>query len=177
MARRIAIALLALAALVVVAGCGSEEEELDVVEGEPIESEDVLYNVVISRFLNPDDTEDAAYLVGQPDPPLRQQYFGVFMQVENEGHEPITLPETATVVDTLDNEFEPLETESPFALSLGETLEPESRSPRPNSVAADGPTGGSLILFLVDEASTENRPLELEIPLSSGETGHVELDI
>ena len=47
----------------------------------------------------------------------------------------------------------------------------------PNSIAADGPTQGSLILFLIEEASTENRPLELEIPLPSGEVGVVELDI
>ena len=51
------------------AGCGDDEPELDVIEGEPIEADDVSYNVVISRFLNPDDTEDEGYLVGQPPPP------------------------------------------------------------------------------------------------------------
>ncbi len=45
--------------------CG-EEEESEVVEGEPIEVAGLEYNVQITRFLNPDDTEDAEYLVGQP---------------------------------------------------------------------------------------------------------------
>jgi len=178
MARRIPIALLALAALAVpLAGCGAEEEELDVIEGEPIESDEVSYNVVISRFLNPADTEDEAYLVGQPAPPPDEQYFGVFMQVANEGSHDTTLPDQMTVIDTLGNEYEPLETESPFALPLGAPLRAEAGFPRPNSVAADGPTGGNLIPFLIEEASTENRPLELEIPLPSGKVGTIELDI
>jgi len=32
------------------------------------------------------------------------------------------------------------------------------------------------VLFLIDQSSTENRPLELEIP-GSGETGRIELDL
>lgn len=178
MARRITTALFALLALALpVAGCGAEEEELDVIEGEPIESDDVSYNVVISRFLNPDDTEDEAYLVEQPPPPPDEQYFGVFMQVANEGEEGVALPSEMTVSDTVGTEYEPLETVSPYALPLGSTLAPGEELPIPNSIAADGPTQGSLILFLVEEASTENRPLELEIPLPSGKVGVVELDI
>jgi hypothetical protein len=34
-----------------------------------------------------------------------------------------------------------------------------------------------MVLFVIQDASTENRPLELEIPSSSGESGEVELDI
>ena len=34
-----------------------------------------------------------------------------------------------------------------------------------------------MVLFLIDTAATENRPLELEIPGPDGETGTVELDI
>jgi hypothetical protein len=178
MPRRIPIALVALAALVVpIAGCGAEEEELDVIEGEPIEADDVRYNVLISRFLNPDDTEDEAYVLGQPPPPPDQQYFGVFMQVENEGDEDTVLPEAMTIRDTLENEYEPLETESPYAFPLGAPLPAGEDVPRANSVAADGPTGGSLVLYLIEEASTENRPLELEMPLPSGKVGIVELDI
>ena len=54
-----------------VAGCG-EEELTEVVEGEPIELAGLDYNVQITRFLNPDDAEDAQYLVGQPPPPRGQ---------------------------------------------------------------------------------------------------------
>jgi len=178
MARRIPIALLALFVLALpMAGCGDDEPELDVIEGEPIESDDVKFNVVISRFLNPDDTEDQGYLVGQDDPLPGEQYFGVFMQVKNHGEEDSAIPEELTITDTLDNEYEPLETESPYALPLGAPLAPDEEFPIPNSIAADGPTQGSLILFLIEESSTENRPLELEIPLPSGDAGIVELDI
>lgn len=172
------IALVALLALAVpLAACGAEEEELDVKEGEPIEFEDVSYNVVLSRFLNPDDTEDKGYVEGQPPPPTNEQYFGVFMQIKNESEKEVTLPADVVITDTLDTEYHPLETESPFALELGETLPAGEELPEANSVAADGPTQGSLILFLIEEASTENRPLELEIPLPGGEHGIIELDI
>ena len=178
MARRISIALAALVALALpVAGCGTEEEELDVIEGEPIEADDVSYNVVISRFLNPNDTEDRGYLVGQPPPPPDEQYFGVFMQVANEGEEETALPDEMTIKDTLDTQYTPLETESPYALPLGTPLAPGEEFPVPDSIAYDGPTGGNLVLFLIEEASTENRPLELEMPLPSGKVGLVELDI
>ena len=178
MNRRILPGLLALAVLAVpLAGCGTEEEELDVIEGEPIEADDVSYNVVISRFLNPDDTEDRGYLVGQPPPPPEQEYFGVFMQIENEGEEETTVPEEMTITDTLDNKYTPLETESPFALPLGAPLSPGEELPAPDSVAFDGPTQGNLVLYLIEEQSTENRPLELDIPLPSGKVGVVELDI
>jgi hypothetical protein len=52
---------LAAAAMFVLAACG-EEEETEVIEGEPVELGDVSYNVVTTRFLNPDDSQDAEYL-------------------------------------------------------------------------------------------------------------------
>jgi hypothetical protein len=180
MRRRLAPLFLLLAVLALalpVAGCGGEDEELDVKEGEPVKADHVSYNVVISRFLNPDDTEDESYLVGQPEPPPGQEYFGVFIQLKNDGDEDIIVPEAFRVVDTLDNSFDPLDSESPYALPLGETLEPNSEMPEANSIAQDGPTQGSLVLFLVEKSSAENRPLVLEIPLPSGKVGTIELDI
>jgi hypothetical protein len=178
MRRRLAL-LVGLAALcgavLAVAGCG-EEEELEVVEGEPVELDGVAYNVVISRFLNPDDTEDAEYLVGEPDPGPEELYLGVFMHVSNEGSEPAEITDEFTVVDTQDVEYEPVPSESPYALEPT-TLEPGGELPPPDSTAAAGPIQGSMVLFLIDQTSTENRPLELEIPSASGETGIVELDI
>jgi hypothetical protein len=156
--------------------CGGEEEELDVVEGEPVELDGVEYTVVISRFLNPDDTEDAEYLVGEPEPGPEQLYLGVFIQVSNEGDEPAEIGDDLTVVDTRGMEYEPVASESPYALEAT-TLEPGDELPRPDSTAAAGPIQGAMVLFLLDERSTENRPLELEIPGPSGQTGLVELDI
>jgi hypothetical protein len=179
MRRRLAFVvsmIAALASVAALAACGAEDVELEVIEGEPVEFEDVSYNVVISRFLNPDDEEDAEYLVGQPDPPQGDLYFGVFMQIENEREDSITVPEEMTVVDTLDTEYVPVETESPYALPLGSLLDPGDALPVADSTAATGPIEGSMVLFLLPEASTENRPLELEIPIES-ETAVVELDI
>ena len=61
----LALAVLALGACAAALRRGGESE---VAEGEPIEVAGLGYNVQITRFLNPDDTEDAEYLVGQPPP-------------------------------------------------------------------------------------------------------------
>ena len=34
-----------------------------------------------------------------------------------------------------------------------------------------------MVLFKINDASTENRPLDLEVPSITGENGRVELDI
>jgi len=180
MRRRLAPALLAIAllgALPVLAACGAEEEELDVKEGEPIIADDVTYNVVISRFLNPDDTEDAEYLADAEAPAPGNIYFGVFMQIENESDEAITLPDEMRVVDTLNTTYKPLEIDSAYALELGGEAPAGDSVPVPDSTAFDGPIQGSMVLFEVAKTATENRPLELEIPLPSGKVGLVELDI
>lgn len=180
MRRRLAPALLLFAVVALaapLAGCGSEEEELDVKEGEPVKADHLSYNVVISRFLNPDDVEDSAYVVGQPEPPPDQEYFGVFIQVHNDGDEEVTIPEAFRVVDTLDNTYDPVPSESPYALPLGEALGPNEELPEANSIAQDGPTQGSLALFLLEQSSADNRPLKFEIPLPEGKVGTIELDI
>jgi hypothetical protein len=190
--------LLALALIVAVgallAGCG-EEEELEVIEGEPLHLGDLSFNVQITRFLNPGDPEDAAYLTGLEPPPAEEAYLGVFLTIENEGEEVGEVPDGIRVVDTQGEEYEPIPSESSFALPLpgegGTTgaqgtapsdeeptgVEPGGELPQPDTVPAYGPIGGSMLLFRVDEAVAENRPLELEIPGESGETGRVELDI
>ena len=82
----LAAALLALLALGVSA-CGYSSDSKSVSEGEPVKLGDLQFNVVFSRYLNPNDSEDAAYLVGQPPAPEGSTYFGVFFQVQNESNE------------------------------------------------------------------------------------------
>jgi hypothetical protein len=168
-------AILACAALVA-AGCGSDEEDLDVEEGVPLELGDVRYNVQITRFLNPTDPEDSAYLEGVPEPKPGEAYLAVFLTAENEGDEPAVVPEDIEIVDTRDNVYRPAETDNPFALMPGSEIGPDAELPAPDTPAASGPIKGAMVLFLVDEGVAENRPLELEIPTSEG-TGRVELDI
>src|ERR687897_740023 len=105
---RLGLAALLLVAALLVAGCG-EEEGLDVAEGEPVELGELRYNVQITRFLNPNDPEDEAYLVGQPDASPDEEYLGVLMTVENESDSSVQLPNEMTVVDTRNNTYEPRE--------------------------------------------------------------------
>ena len=176
--RLVAVAcLLALVALpATVAACGSEEATV-VVEGEPAELGELAYNVQLTRFLNPDDVEDAEYLVGEPEPEPGTAYLGVFLTITNENKdEPVDSADGYRVLDTVDNEFLPTESESPYALEIGAEVAAESQLPTPDSTAATGPNKGSLLLFLVEDSVSENRPLELEIESDEG-TGIVELDI
>ena len=99
------------------------------------------------------------------------------MTIENEGDSSEQLPDEMTVVDTRDNTYEPLESESVYALDLGATLEGGDELPAPDTPAATGPINGAMVLFLVNRSVTENRPIELEIPSSTGEEARVELDI
>ena len=174
---RLALVAALLAGALAVAGCGEDEEELDVIEGEPVELGELRYNVQITRFLNLSDPEDEAYLVGQPGPSPDEEYLGVFMTIENEGDSSEQLPDEMTVVDTRDNTYEPLESESVFALDLGATLERGGELPAPDTPAATGPINGAMVLFRVNRSVTENRPIELEIPSSIGDEARVELDI
>ena len=176
--RIVLIAALALALAVIaaaVSACG-EEAESEVVEGEPIELGDLEYNVQITRFLNADDTEDAEYLVGQPPAAPGTEYLGVFLVIENQTEEPLPSATGYTVIDTLDQEFDSVESESPYALDIGAEVPAERQLPIPDTTAATGPNQGSLLIFPVDEGVSENRPLELEIESPDG-TGTVILDI
>jgi hypothetical protein len=174
----VALALSLAVALIGTAGCG-EEETHHVVEGEPLEIDELKINVQITRFLNPSDPEDRGYVVGQQlPPPAGQEYLGVFIEIDNEGDEEARLPTAAdlSVVDTTGAAYEPLESDSPFALDLGGTVAAHSEVPAPDTPAASGPTQGSIVLFLVPSNIGESRPLELEITYR-GEDATIELDI
>ena len=179
-ARRILCLTTALAVLLLslaLAACGSSEEDKDVSEGIPVELGELQYNVLFSRILNPYDVEDREYLVGQAPPPADEVYFGVFVEVLNKDHEsPQTIPSGWTITDTERNEFQPLPSESPYALRLGEAVGPEDQVPALDSSPQVGPIQGSMVLFLIPDDATEYRPLELTIP-GEGGPAKVELDI
>jgi hypothetical protein len=178
---RLGAALVLAAALVLgvlLSGCNSSPEtDLSVDEGQPMKLGDLLYNVEISRFLNPRDPEDRAYLAGQPPPPNDKLYLGVFMLIENEADTAQQVPSDFKVVDTEGTEFKPIPSQSLFALKLGGTVGGKDQLPGPESTAANGPIQGSMVLFLIDQAATEDRPLTLDIPSTTGSVGEVELDI
>ena len=150
-------AALALAAALLVgvllSGCNTNPEaDLSVDEGQPVKLGDLLYNVEISRFLNPRDPEDRAYLAGQPAPPNDKLYLGVFMLIQNESDTAQQVPADFKVVDTEGTEFKPIPSNSLFALKLGGTGGRQRPAPRTESTAANGPIQGSMVLFLIDQS-------------------------
>ena len=178
MRRPVAVLVFLFAALALasaVSGCG-EEEETEVVEGEPVEVGELEYNVGLTRFLNPDDNEDSEYLVGLPPPEPRTAYLGVFLTIENPTEDPLLSADAYTVHDTLDTAYETVDSESPYALEIGTEVPADGEQPLPNSTAATGPNQGALLIFLLDESVSENRPLKLAVE-SSETSGEVVLDI
>jgi hypothetical protein len=169
-----ALALLALSLGVSACGYSSDSKQTD--EGEPLELGELKYNVTFSRYLNPNDSEDAAYLVGQPEPPKGQSYFGVFFEIQNESDEPQKLPSTLTITDAEDKEYEVVPSESIFALPFDGEVEGEEQVPVLDSPAQQGPIEGSVAIFLLPEEASENRPLTLHIE-GADEKGEVTLDL
>jgi hypothetical protein len=171
--------MLALAVAVVgVAGCGSDEgKEAD--EGVPIKLGDLQINVSETRFLNPAQPDDREYLTGQQlPPPAGKTYLGVFLTLHNSGDHTVKLPTYAdtSIVDTTGAAYQAIPTSTDFAAPLGTDLGAGDDIPAPNTAAANGPTQGAIVLFLLDQGVTENRPLKLEIDYE-GETGDITLDI
>jgi hypothetical protein len=177
--RRVLLPLFALALLALALGvsaCGYSSDSKQTEEGEPLELGELRYNVTFSRYLNPNDTEDAAYLVGQAEPPKGQTYFGVFLEIQNESDEPQTLPSTLTITDADDQEYEVLPSESIFALPFEAEVEGEEQVPVLDSPAQQGPIEGSVAIFLLPDEASENRPLTLHME-GDGEKGEVTLDL
>ena len=95
-------------------------------------------------------------------------YLGVFLQIKNEGEEELASATSYAVVDGAHRVFEPVELETEFTLEIGASVPPDGDHPEPDTVAAAGPTQGALILFLVDDDVSEERPLELEVESADG---------
>jgi hypothetical protein len=179
--RRFALPLVAALALGVLAlavsACGYSNDSKDVKEGEPMQLGELHYNVIFSRYLNPADNEDSAYLVGQAPPPNGSTYFGVFFEIQNESEDPQTLPTTLTITDAAHKSYDLVPSESLYALPLGGEVEAHEQVPVLDSTAQSGPVEGSIALFLLPSEASDNRPLTLHIPAPDGETGTVLLDL
>ncbi|HMC06060.1 MAG TPA: hypothetical protein VKG89_01570 [Solirubrobacterales bacterium] len=168
----------ALGAGLLLSGCNTNPEDTtSVAEGEAMKVGELLYNVQITRYLNPSDPEDKAYLTGQPALSPNQYYLGVFMQIQNESGSAQPVPARFTVTDTEGHKFKPIQSHSLFALKLGGNVAGDGALPVPESTAADGPIQGSMVLFRITGSAIEARPLTLDIPSTTGSAGHVELDI
>jgi hypothetical protein len=182
--RLVMLMLVALTALAL-AACGNKEEVTlhGTTEGIYIDVGDLKYQVQISRLLNPNDREDSGYLI---DLPADQQigptenWFAVFMRVENTTDKAEPATNGYSIRDTQGNIYKPI-TMGPknvFAYRAA-VLQPKDVLPLPDSAAGENTIQGSMLLFKIPVANFQNRPLVLRIPPphGAGETGSVDLDV
>jgi hypothetical protein len=166
-------------------GCGDKESIVKVAETEGVYVDvgNLVYQVQLSRFLNPSDVEDREYLMGlpqgiNPQLPGDEIWFGVWMRVKNYTDETLPPTSTFTIVDTEENEYRPvpLATTNVFRYDP-KPLGPDAVLPTPDTAAASGPIQGSLILFRLKTDSLQNRPLTLEIEQGGDQPAEVDLDL
>lgn len=179
--RRIALPLLAAVALgmltMVLAACGASVNETNVSEGESLKIGDLKYTVSFSRYLNPADNEDAAYLAGQQPPPNGSKYFGVFVEVQNPTGESQKLTSTMTITDATGETYEVAPSETAYAMPFGQEVEEHEQIPVLDSPAQQDPIQSTVALFLLPEEVSSNRPLILHVPGPDGDDGTVKLDL
>jgi len=185
--RRVATLLLLCASVLVLAACGDKESVVtEGQEGVTVDVGGLSYQVQNSRFLNPNDVEDAYYLRGLPettdlDPGKDSVWFAIFMRVKNQSEKEETLTPTSQfmITDTEGNKFQPVpidEKQNPFVFQP--TPLPHAKVlPDPNTPSGSGPIQGSLILFRIDTDSLQNRPLTLHIQGNGNEAATMELDL
>jgi hypothetical protein len=144
----------------------------------------LIYEVQLSRELNPYDVEDSSYLDGLTPAQRKlapgEEWFGVFLQVYNETSTTHLAASNISISDTQENVYTPIvpAATNEFAYRGG-LLAPRGRIPALNTVAANGSTQGSLLLFKIKIVSLDNRPLEIKIidPTDPSQTASAELDV
>jgi hypothetical protein len=190
--RRPPLAVLAVLAALLLGACGDSHTKVTTgtYAGESGASAPYLnvgplvYQVQLSRELNPFDTEDSAYLQGLAPAQRKlapgQEWFGVFIQVYNNSSVPRLAAKSVTISDTQNNLYVPVvpDQTNQFAYRGG-LIGANSRLPVLDSVAGNGPTQGALLLYKIQIVSLDNRPLEVKIvdPTDAAQSASAELDV
>ncbi len=181
-----AAALLAALTLVACGGTGHPPTTHGESEGAYIQAGPLIYQVQMSRELNPANVEDIEYLEGLPvDTPRLagdEEWFGVWLRVQNDTDEAHTSASEFKIVDTTGTEYEPIELPETNTLAYQPTSIATDGfapvQPDPESAAGMGPNNGEMLLFRLRTNVYDNRPLEFEIaPPEGGEPSHVVLDL
>jgi hypothetical protein len=144
----------------------------------------LVYEVQLSRELNPNDEEDAQYLQGLSAEQRKlepgQEWFGVFMQVYNNSSQPLTAATDVSIADTQENSYIPIfpASSNPYIYKAG-TVAAKEHLPIADSIAFEGPTQGALLLFKIKTVSLDNRPLTIKIvaPDDAAQSATAELDV
>jgi len=183
--RRLVVISAALACALLAAACGNKAETVTQgdTEGIYLDVDHLKYQVQISRYMNPADVEDKAYLMGLPSSTSQtggdETWFGVFIRVQNTTDETIAPANNFVIVDTQENVYRPVPLDTnvnPFAYKP-DPIPPKGLIPEPDSVASESTIQGSLLLFKLKTESLQNRPLEFRFKRGSGTTGVVDLDV
>jgi hypothetical protein len=180
---RFRVLVAAALASLAVAGCGEKSDYVRFAETEGIYVDvgNLVYQVQLSRYMNPADQEDRDYLRDLPIGTRVQAgeiLFGVFMRVKNYTDGPLQPTREFVIEDTEGNKYEPIELEdvNVFAYNPG-PLAASQVYPIPNSASQLGAIGGGLILFRLKTDSLQNRPLVLHIEQAGQEGAEVDLDL
>jgi hypothetical protein len=172
------IALLAVA----VSGCGTETVRTSAeTEGLYVDVGPLTYQVQISRYLNPGDTEDKAYLRGLPAGDTAggdAVWFGVFLRVKNYSDQTQTPASEFWIEDTEGNRFDPVQLDPKLNEYAYEPrpIGPAQWLPNPQTTPGINPIQGELLVFRLPTDDLQNRPLELHIK-SGDDEAVVELDL
>ncbi len=144
----------------------------------------LVYEVQLSRELNPANVEDSAYLQGLT--PLQrklvpgQEWFAVFIQVYNHSSVAHLGANAIAISDTQNNFYAPIvpNQTNQFAYRGG-FIPPNSQIPAPSTIAANGGTQGALLLYKIRVVSLDNRPLTIHIvdPKDATQRASAELDV
>jgi hypothetical protein len=190
--RKLPLILAAILAALVVSACGDSHTRITTgtYAGESganapyLNVGPLIYEVQLSRELNPANSEDASYLQGLTPAERKlepgQEWFAVFMQVYNNTNNPHPAATSMTITDTQENTYTPITPDESnlFAYRAG-TVEPKNQIPLPGTVADDDPAEGLVLLYKIQIVSLDNRPLVLKIvdPDNPKETASAELDV
>jgi len=190
--RKSLLPALAVLALALLGGCGDSHTKVSTgtYAGESganapyLDVGPLTYEVQLSRQLSPFDTEDATYLQGlsgtQHALSPQQEWFAVFVQVYNTTSATHVAASSMTITDTQGITYNPVLPDSTNQFAYrGGTVPAKGRLPGPDSIAAAGPTQGALLLYKIQIASLNNRPLKLKIvdPTDASQTASAELDV
>ncbi|HUB72837.1 MAG TPA: hypothetical protein VL979_02220 [Solirubrobacteraceae bacterium] len=190
--RKVQLLLPALLAVLLVSGCGDSHTRVSTgtyageggVDAPYLNVGPLIYQVQLSRELNPADSEDAQYLKGltaeQSKLEPGQEWFAVFMQVYNNGSRSHTASDQLTLSDTQENVYLPVvpDETNPFAYR-GVSVPADNQLPLPGTIADDDPAQGLVLLYKIQIVSLDNRPIELKIvdPEDPSQTASAELDV
>jgi hypothetical protein len=162
----------AIAAALTLGACGNKHAEIKEAETEGIYVNvgELKYQVQISRQLNPLAIPEDKTFVQDVDPaqaelPKGKVWFAVFLRIENESDEPQAPAPSYTITDTEHQTYTPVSvgSDNPFFFDPA-PIRPHGVAPRPDAVAAQlGSIGGMQLLFQLEHAALDNRPLDLTI--------------